>query len=63
VTADFVGQIVKLRPIGNRPGLFSLIAEADCQSAAGFHPALHRRFKAAAGGPRKIVAARKEYEG
>ncbi len=39
VTAHFVGQIVNRRPIGNRPGLYSLIAEADCQSAAGCHPA------------------------
>jgi hypothetical protein len=39
---DFhVGQVGNLRPIGNRPSNYSARAKADCQSAAGCHPAPH----------------------
>lgn len=37
------GQIVNLRPIGNRHGLYSLIVEADFQLAAGCRPAPHEQ--------------------
>jgi hypothetical protein len=37
-----VGQVANLRPIGNRPGqVRNKVEEADCQSAAGYHPAPH----------------------
>ena len=33
------GRLVNLRPIGNRPARFRSAGQADCQSAAGYHPA------------------------
>jgi hypothetical protein len=42
-----VGQVGNLRPIGNRPSDYSAQYQADCQSAAGCHPAPHDQNQSA----------------
>ncbi len=50
-TRSYVGQVGNLRPSGNRPAdQYANAEQAECHSAAGYHPAPHKALTALVNG-------------